>query len=159
MKAPEPSDENPMDDVDKRILNRIQSDFPISSRPYQSIAEELHLSEEEVLTRLTRLKENGIIRRIGANFVPEKLGFVSTLCAASVPDKDIETFTRIVNQYPGVTHNYQRDNEFNVWFTFIAESAVEIEKNLEDISKKTGISNILNLPASRVYKIKAQFDV
>ena len=159
MKAPEPSDENPMDDVDKRILNRIQSDFPISSRPYQSIAEELQLSEEEVLTRLTRLKENGIIRRIGANFVPEKLGFVSTLCAASVPDKDIETFTGIVNQYSGVTHNYQRDNEFNVWFTFIAESAAEIEKNLEDISKKTGISNILNLPASRVYKIKAQFEV
>jgi DNA-binding Lrp family transcriptional regulator len=159
MKAPEPSGETPMDDVDRKILNRIQSDFPISSRPYQTIAEELHLSEEEVLTRLKRLKENGIIRRIGANFVPEKLGFVSTLCAASVPDKEIETFTQVVNQYPGVTHNYQRDNEFNIWFTFIAQSAAEIEKNLEDISKKTGISNILNLPASRVYKIKAQFDV
>lgn len=159
MKALEPSDKIPMDEVDKKILNRVQSDFPISSRPYQTIAEELHLSEEEVLTRLTRLKENGIIRRIGANFAPEKLGFVSTLCAASVPDKDIETFTRVVNQYPGVTHNYQRDNEFNIWFTFIAESAAEIEKNLGDISKKTGISNILNLPASRVYKIKAQFDV
>lgn len=159
MTSKETPDEILIDDVDRKILNRIQSDFPISSRPYQSIAEDLHLSEQEVLTRLTRLKEKGIIRRIGANFVPEKLGFVSTLCAASVPDKDIETFTRVVNQYPGVTHNYERDNVFNVWFTFIAESAAEIEKNLEDISKKTGIFNILNLPASRVFKIKAQFDV
>lgn len=159
MTLPEPPEENPIDDIDRKILNRIQSDFPISSRPYRSIAEDLDLSEQEVMERLTRLKENGIIRRIGANFVPEKLGFVSTLCAAKVPENDIEAFTRVVNQYPGVTHNYQRDNVFNVWFTFIAESAAEIEKNLEDISSETGISDILNLPASRVYKIKAQFDV
>jgi DNA-binding Lrp family transcriptional regulator len=148
-----------MDDTDKAILNRIQSDFPIDSRPYRVIAEELGLAEEEVLTRVQRLKETGIIRRIGGNFVPEKLGFVSTLCAAKVPEDRIDVFSRIVNEYPGVTHNYQRDNHFNVWFTFIASSREEIEQNLMQIANKTGVTEILNLPATKVFKIKAHFDL
>ena len=147
----------PMDDTDKAILNRIQSDFPIASRPYLAIADDLGLSENDVIKRLVRLKENKIIRRIGGNFVPEKLGFVSTLCAAKVEENKIDLFASIVNQYPGVTHNYQRDSEFNIWFTFIAPSMEEIEENLENISRKTGVKEILNLPATKVYKIKAHF--
>jgi DNA-binding Lrp family transcriptional regulator len=73
-----------IDEIDRAILNRIQSDFPITTRPYLSIAQDLHLSEDQVIKRLKRLKKKGIIRRIGGNFVPEKLGFVSTLCAAKV---------------------------------------------------------------------------
>jgi DNA-binding Lrp family transcriptional regulator len=73
-----------IDETDRAILNRIQSDFPITSRPYRTISEELGLPENEVLKRILRLKESGIIRRIGGNFKPEKLGFVSTLCAAKV---------------------------------------------------------------------------
>jgi DNA-binding Lrp family transcriptional regulator len=115
-----------IDDVDKAILNRIQSDFPITSRPYRTIAEDLGLSEADVLKRVTHLKAAGIIRRIGGNFTPEKLGFVSTLCAAKVPEDKISQFTEVVNRYPGVTHNYRRENEFNIWFTFIATSMDEI---------------------------------
>jgi DNA-binding Lrp family transcriptional regulator len=152
--------ETPMskiDDIDRAILNRIQSDFPITPRPYLSIAESLGLSEIDVLKRLGRLKKTGIIRRVGGNFVPEKLGFVSTLCAAKVPENKIDHFARTVNRYPGVTHNYQRDNEFNVWFTFIAPSMEEIEENLKNISRETQINEIINLPATKVYKIKAHF--
>ena len=149
----------PMDDTDRAILNRIQSDFPIASRPYLAIADDLGLSENDIIKRLVRLKENKIIRRIGGNFVPEKLGFVSTLCAAKVEEDKIDLFASIVNQYHGVTHNYQRDSEFNIWFTFIAPSMEEIEENLEKISKKTGIKDIINLPATKVYKIKAHFDL
>ena len=148
-----------MDDIDKAILNRIQSDFPITSQPYQTIADELNLTEKEVLGRVSRLKEMGIIRRIGANFVPAKLGYVSTLCAAKVPEDKIERFADVVNRFPGVTHNYRRENSFNVWFTFIAPSMEEIEQNLKEIEQETGIKEILNLPATRVFKIKAQFDV
>ena len=148
-----------MDDIDKAILNRIQSDFPITSQPYQTIADELNLTEKEVLGRVSRLKEMGIIRRIGANFVPAKLGYVSTLCAAKVPEDQIERFADVVNRFPGVTHNYRRENSFNVWFTFIAPSMEEIEQNLKEIERETGITEILNLPATRVFKIKAQFDV
>ncbi len=148
-----------MDDIDKAILNRIQSDFPITARPYLTIADELNLTEAEVLDRISRLKQMGIIRRIGGNFVPAKLGYVSTLCAAKVPEDKIERFADVVNRFPGVTHNYLRENSFNVWFTFIAPSMEEIEHNLKDIEQETGIAEILNLPATRVFKIKAQFDV
>jgi DNA-binding Lrp family transcriptional regulator len=148
-----------IDDVDKAILNQIQSSFPITSRPYRTIAEDLGLSEAEVLKRVSRLKSSGIIRRIGGNFKPEKLGFVSTLCAAKVPEDKILQFAQVVNRYPGVTHNYRRENTFNIWFTFIAPSMDEINANLEQIAAETGVSDILNLPATRVFKIRAEFKV
>ena len=148
-----------IDDVDKAILNRIQSDFPITSRPYRTIGDDLGLSEAEVLQRVSRLRTAGIIRRIGGNFTPEKLGFVSTLCAAKVPEDKIRQFAEVVNRYPGVTHNYRRKNKFNIWFTFIATSMDEIIANLEQIAAETGVTDILNLPATHVFKIKAEFKV
>jgi DNA-binding Lrp family transcriptional regulator len=149
----------PLDETDKAILNRIQSDFPMTSRPYLAIAEELCLTEDVVVSRLKKLKKNGIIRRMGGNFVPEKLGFVSTLCAAVVPEEKIGSFTKVINRYSGVTHNYLRDGNFNVWFTFIAPSMKEIDSNLKQISKETGVKEIINLPATKVFKIKAHFDL
>jgi DNA-binding Lrp family transcriptional regulator len=148
-----------LDEIDKAIVNRIQSNFPIASRPYLAVAEDLNLTEKEVLQRVLRLKKIGIIRRIGGNFVPGKLGFVSTLCAARVPADRIDEFADVVNRYSGVTHNYQRDNDYNVWFTFIAASMEEIDENLKQIAEETGVSDILNLPATKVFKIRAQFDV
>jgi DNA-binding Lrp family transcriptional regulator len=148
-----------LDPTDSAILNRIQSDFPITSRPFLTVADELELTEKDVLERVARLKADGIIRRIGGNFVPGKLGFVSTLCAARVPTDKIDNFAEIVNCYPGVTHNYQRDNTYNVWFTFIAPSREEIEDNLRQIIKDTGVEDILNLPATKVFKIRAEFEV
>jgi len=148
-----------LDDSDKLIINHIQSDFPITKRPYLAIAEKLGFSEEEIIERILRLKKNGIIRRIGGNFVPGKLGFVSTLCAARAPEDKIEIFVKKINGFSGVTHNYKRANEYNIWFTFIAPSVEEIKANLEEIKKDTGVTEILNLPASRVFKIKAEFNV
>lgn len=148
-----------MDDLDKTILNRIQSRFPLTPRPFESIARELGTTENEVLARVSRLKQTGIIRRIGGNFVPGKVGFVSTLCAAQVPEEKLDLFARTVNTFPGVTHNYLRENAFNVWFTFIAPSREVIRRNLERIAERTGIKCILNLPATHVFKIKAKFDL
>ncbi|RJQ84611.1 MAG: Lrp/AsnC family transcriptional regulator [Desulfobacteraceae bacterium] len=148
-----------LEDIEKAILNRIQSDFPIDPRPFEVLAKELGLSEEQIVRRVRQLKQSGVIRRIGANFVPGKVGFVSTLCAASVPEEKIDRFSEVVNRYPGVTHNYERDNHFNVWFTFIARSMEEIAGNLERISRDTGVEPILNLPATKVFKIRAQFEL
>ena len=153
------SDAGLLDDTDRLILNRIQSDFPVTAKPYEAIGRELNLPEAEILGRLKRLKEVGIIRRIGGNFSPEKLGFVSTLCAASVPPDKLDLFAATVNRYPGVTHNYMRENHYNVWFTFIAPSMDEIAANLSQIARDTGVEEILNLPATRVFKIRAKFDV
>lgn len=149
----------PLDGMDREIINQIQSDFPITTRPFQTIADRIGITEQEVLTRISRLKKKKIIRRIGGNFVPEKLGFVSTLCAAKVPEEKVDEFSNFVNQYPGVTHNYLRDNPYNIWFTFITSSIEEIEKNLIQISEITGIMDILNLPATKVFKIRAEFIV
>ncbi len=148
-----------MDGIDKAILNRIQSDFPINTRPFAVIGDALGLSEADVLERVRRLKRVGIVRRIGANFVPAKLGYVSTLCAARVPDDKLDLFTETVNRFPGVTHNYLRNNDVNVWFTFIAPSMAEIETCLAEIARVTGVPEILNLPSTRVFKIKAQFEL
>jgi DNA-binding Lrp family transcriptional regulator len=153
------NDNTRLDGADRTILNRIQSHFPITARPYLAVAEELGLAESDVIRRVARLKATGIIRRIGGNFVPGKLGYVSTLCAARVPADQVARFAEVVNRQPGVTHNYLRENSFNVWFTFIAPSMEEIEAKLEEIRAETGVTEILNLPATRVFKIKAQFEV
>lgn len=149
-----------IDEIDKKILNRIQTFFPIDTRPYDILALELKMTEDELISRITALKKKGIIRRIGGNFGPGKLGFQSTLCAASVPDDKIELFTETVNGFSGVTHNYMREDEvYNIWFTFIAESQKIIQDNLRIISEKTGITDILNLPATDIFKISANFKV
>lgn len=148
-----------MDKLDKDILNEIQSDFPIVSRPYREVGNRLDLSEEAVLERVRRMRERGIIRRIGGNFHSRRLNFTSTLCAAKVPDDKLESFVNAVNAYPGVTHNYLRNHAYNVWFTFIAENMQCIRKALAGITEQTGVSEILNLPAIRVFKIKVDFEV
>ena len=146
-----------IDETDKLIINHIQSDFPVDRNPYAVIGKELGLEEREIITRVEKLKNNGIIRRIGGNFRPEKLGFFSTLCAAKVPENRIDSFAEFVNKFPGVTHNYVREHDYNVWFTFIAPSVEIIENNLKIIAADTGIKTIINLPATRVFKISAKF--
>jgi len=148
-----------MDTTYRKILNEIQSDFPISSRPYRDLGNRLNMTEDEVIHIVKRLKEKGIIRRIGGNFQTGKLDFVSTLCAARVPDEKIDYFVETVNAYPGVTHNYLRAHSYNIWFTFIAEKMDIIENALETIRRKTGVEEILNLPAEEMFKIKVDFAV
>ena len=111
-----------LDELDKAILNQIQSSFPITPRPYAAVGESLGLSEAEVVARVQRMMQDGVIRRIGANFNSRQLGYTSTLCAAQVPPEQIDQFIQVVNQYPGVTHNYLRRHRLNIWFTLIAES-------------------------------------
>ena len=148
-----------IDEKDRKILNQIQVDFPIDSRPYKILAEKIGICEDELIQRINQMKKDLLIRRIGGNFSPDRLGYYSTLCAAKVPEDKIKVFTRTVNEYSGVTHNYKRDHEFNIWFTFIETSVEIIKTNLENIKKKTQVETILNLPATRVFKISANFKV
>ena len=148
-----------IDDTNKKILNSIQVGFPIDPRPYKVIADRLELTEDEVIDRISTMREELLIRRIGGNFSPDRLGYHSTLCAAQVEEEKIDTFTNVVNAYPGVTHNYRRDHKYNIWFTFIAPSVERIEESLQAIAEKTGVTTILNLPATHVFKISANFKV
>jgi DNA-binding Lrp family transcriptional regulator len=148
-----------IDDIDKKIINTIQTCFPIHERPFKLLAQQLNLEERELIDRVKRLKNDKLIRRIGGNFSPDKLGYYSTLCAARVPEDKVELFKDTVNAFPGVTHNYMREHSFNIWFTFIAPSKEKIESSLQQISRDTGVDTILNLPATRVFKISANFKV
>ncbi|HIE07607.1 MAG TPA: Lrp/AsnC family transcriptional regulator [Desulfarculaceae bacterium] len=146
-----------LDDLDRAILNEIQSDFPIVSKPYEMVGQKLGLSEAEVLWRVQRLHDQGIIRRIGANFNSRKLGYTSTLCTAAVPEEQMEHFVQVVNRYSGVTHNYLRQHHYNIWFTVIAESTDRIDQIIAEISSQTGIKEIYSLPARQIFKIQVDF--
>lgn len=148
-----------MDDIDKKILNIIQTDFPVVAEPFKVIAFLVGISEEDSLARIKRLKEGGIIRRIGAVFNAREIGFVSALCAAKVPEEKMKTFVETVNAYPGVTHNYRRDHEYNVWFTVIAPAEKEMKKFLAEVTEKTGVVDVLSMYASRIFKINASFEL
>jgi len=145
-----------MDSFDRSLLNIIQTEYPIVSRPYAVIGAQLGLTEAETLARVRRMQQKGIIRRIGANFQSRKLGWKSTLCAASVPDTRLDHFIAVVNEYPGVTHNYLRRHEYNVWFTYIGPSWERIAEDLATIRARTGVQ-VLNLPAEKVFKIQVNF--
>ena len=146
-----------LDDLDKAILNEIQSHFPSVSRPYEEVGERVGAPEAEVVRRVQALMDRGVIRRIGANFTSRKLGYTSTLCAARVAPESLDHFVAVVNRYPGVTHNYLRRHRYNVWFTLIAESEERLNRILEEISAAADVEEILSLPAQEVFKIKVDF--
>ncbi|MEN6373422.1 MAG: Lrp/AsnC family transcriptional regulator [Smithella sp.] len=150
---------NNMDDIDKKILNILQKEFPLTERPFLAVAEKCGLSEEEVISRLQKLKEDGVIRRIGAVFSGSNLGRVSTLCAARVPKEKLDNFVRTVNACPGVTHNYLRKNDYNVWFTVNMEKEQDIDNFLKQLKTETGVMDILNMKAGRTFKINATFEI
>ena len=147
-----------MDSVDKRLLDIIQTGFPLTPRPYADLGQALGIAETEVLDRVRNLKTQKIIRRLGANFQSSKLGFKSTLCAAKVQDSRLDDFVTAVNALPGVTHNYLRDHAYNVWFTLISPSLEARDATLAGLTRQTGIE-ILNLPATKLYKIKVDFQM
>ena len=148
-----------LDEMDRMILNEIQSHFPIEARPYQVLGEKLGCSEEEVLQRVQDLKDREVIRRIGANCNSRKLGYTSTLCAAKVPSRLMARFVEVVNSYMGVTHNYRRDHDYNIWFTLIAPSEEKIERILREIIELTEVGEVISLPAERLFKTQVDFEV
>jgi len=145
-----------MDDRDRDLLNAIQAGFPVEPHPYRLIGAKIDMDEKEVMARIEGLRKEGIIRRIGASIDSRRLGFVSTLCAARVPQDKFEAFVEVVGACPGVTHNYERKHEYNVWFTLIASSPEDKQRIIEDLMRETGIE-ILELPAKRIFKIRVDF--
>ncbi|OPY11713.1 MAG: hypothetical protein A4E70_01411 [Syntrophus sp. PtaU1.Bin005] len=146
-----------MDALDKHLLNLLQTDFPLEAEPFRAVAEKLGISEDEVLRRISSLKDEGVIRRIGAVLDSARLGFASRLCAARVPEERVPLFVGRVNVLPGVTHNYGRSHACNIWFTLIAPSEEELEGTIERLSEETGIENIMTFRAARTFKIDAKF--
>ncbi|MBU3072285.1 siroheme decarboxylase subunit alpha [Clostridium estertheticum] len=148
-----------MDKTNKNLLNLIQSNFPIESRPFLKIANELDISENQVIDMIKELKNDGYIKRIGGIFDSRKLGYSSTLCAIKVPLDRITEVAEIINSYNGVTHNYIRNHSYNMWFTVIAPSIIEVKEFLNDIKIKTDIDEIIELPVVNLFKINVVFNI
>lgn len=138
---------------DIKLLNRLQEGFPVAESPYALIGAELAMDEAEVINRVGQLKQQGYIRRIGPSFNSAKLGYASTLIALAVPPEKIDETAAVINCYQGVTHNYVRTGKYNVWFTLIAAGKERLERAITEISRQTGMSDMLVLPATRLYKV------
>jgi len=146
------------DEVDRKILDFLQNDFPLAVQPYAVMADRLGVSEDDLMTRIAVMKDCGLIRRIGGIMDSRNLGFYSTLCAVSVPETRIEEAAQIINRQPGVTHNYLRDHDYNMWFTVTMPSQGETIMVIQGLETSLGL-NIISMPAEKVYKIKVSFNM
>jgi DNA-binding Lrp family transcriptional regulator len=147
-----------MDNIDRKILNLIQDDFPISKNPYKELAHSINISEEDLIDRIRKLEENSFIRETGPVFSSKHLGYKSTLVAMKVPEEKLNKTVETINSYYQVTHNYGRKHNYNLWFTLICSSDEEINRIIDEIKDKTGINEIYNVPAKKMFKIKVSFD-
>jgi len=148
-----------MDELDCRILHVLQSEFPLSERPYEVLARKLQISCDELWERVEKLVDQGVIRRIGASLDSRKLGYSSTLAAISVEADRVEQAAEIISRFSEVTHSYQREHQFNIWFTMIAADNERIESILAQIRSALSLesSEVLNLPAKQLFKLDARF--
>ena len=146
-----------LDTLDRRLLNIIQTQFPITSRPYEEISFSLGVAEQEVIERIARLKEKEIIKHIRGVFDYQKLGYQGVLCAVAVEENLIKETADFINKFPGVTHNYLRNHDFNLWFTLITPSEVLRQGILKEISELKAVNKLMILPSLRTFKIKVNF--
>lgn len=149
-----------LDEIDKRLLQLAQDEFPITRRPWAKLGEKLDITGEEVLYRLKRLYNEGLIRKIGPVIDARKVGLnASTLIAMRVPKNEIERVAKIINEYEIVSHNYLREHEYNLWFTITTSNEGELRKILREIAQRTGIQeiDILDLPTICRFKINVRF--
>jgi len=141
----------------KQLLNDFQQNMPLSATPYQDIARVLGVTEDEVLLVFQELQDKQFIARIGSVIAPNSIA-VSSLMAMSVPPEKLQKTAAIVNQYPEVNHNYERENRFNLWFVLIAKDDQSLQEVIADIELKTGY-NTLYLPLIADYFINLGFEI
>ena len=142
---------------DKALLNLLQGNIPICSRPFAKMAEELGADESTVIARLRELKAAGYLRRIGTFFDSNKLGYQGILVALQVEPSAMGAVAEAVNKLSGVTHNYEREGKFNLWFTLLTADATQETKILSAIRAMQGVKNMLKLKSNKKYKINVQF--
>ncbi len=141
----------------KTLLNNYQQDLPLSATPYQDIADSLGISEQDVLSVFKELQDKQFISRIGSVISPNQVG-VSSLMAMRVPATQLQQVAALINQYPEVNHNYERENRFNLWFVLIARDDAHLQSVIADIEAQTGIKT-LYLPLLADYFINLGFEI
>ncbi|MBV9787657.1 MAG: AsnC family transcriptional regulator, partial [Chloroflexi bacterium] len=148
-----------MDAIDKKLVNTMQWKFPVVSRPWQVLAEEVGTTEADVLQRIGRLREIGVVRQISPIFDTRKLGYKSSLVAVRVAPERLEEAAAIVNSHPGVSHNYRRDHYFNMWFTIAVPPEQDLETEIKRLTDRAGVEKVRMLPTLKMYKIAVKLDM
>jgi siroheme decarboxylase len=150
-----------LDDLDKRLLNLMQGQFPIAPRPYQHVAAEAGIPEAEVMARVQYLLDERIIRQVTPIFDTRALGYASMLVAAKVDPEKPWRAANIINEHPGVSHNYLRNHEFNIWFTIATEpdSPLGLEGTLEALAELAGAESVRQLPTLKLFKIRMDLEM
>lgn len=148
-----------LNELDKELLNILQTDFPLDSEPFKELAEQLNTSEEEILERTKAMKDSGLIRQLSAIFDTKSLGYKSSLVAMKIPEAEIDAKAAIINEHPGVSHNYKRDHEYNLWFTIAVPPGETIEEHVNTLAEKVSAEDTLILPTIKMFKIGVKFDV
>jgi DNA-binding Lrp family transcriptional regulator len=151
----------PLDERDKRLLNLMQGSFPIAPRPYQHVAAQAEMGEEEAIARVKELIEHRIIRQVTPIFDTRALGYSSMLVAAKVDPENPWRAAKVINEHPGVSHNYLRNHEFNIWFTIATEpdSPLGLDRTLEVLGEIAGAESIRQLPTLKLFKIRMDLEM
>lgn len=146
-----------LSEFDKAILNAAQGEFPLESRPFAVLAQRLNTDEATLLERLEALRQGGYIRRLGAYFDSDALGYQGTLVALYASPQALPSVVEKVNRYYGVTHNYEREGEYNLWFTLQTASETKRQIILDEIRVLPGVERMLELRSAKKYKVRVQF--
>ena len=144
---------------DKQLLNIIQTGLPLTSAPFADIGVQLGCDEKAVIERLASLREQGVIRRFGAFFDAESLGYKGQLVALKVAPESLQAVAMAVNAWPQVTHNDERDNEYNLWFTLQARDEETMAALMREVETMTGVEAVISMPTSDRYKINVEFQI
>jgi DNA-binding Lrp family transcriptional regulator len=151
----------PLDDLDRRLLNLLQGSFPLEPRPFAGVAGAAGVGEDEVLARTQRLIDERIIRQITPIFDTRALGYTSMLVAAKVDPENPHRAARVINAHPGVSHNYLRNHDFNLWFTIAVEpdSRMGLEGTLNALAEEAGATSVRQLPTLKLFKIRMDLEM
>jgi DNA-binding Lrp family transcriptional regulator len=148
-----------MDTVDRQLLDALQEAVPLVPRPFAALGETLGLSEDEVLRRVRRLKEDEIIRQIGPIFSSRRLGYQSTLVAFCVEPDRLDEVAAVISAHPGVSHNYSRNHDYNLWFTLTLPPQQDLEEAIAHLAEESDVDDYLNLPSLRLFKLGVHFEL
>lgn len=148
-----------MDNIDKEILNEIQWTFPLVSQPFHEIAKKFGVTPEVTKNRLIHLKKTGILRQLSAIFDTRKLGYKSSLVAMEIEPEKLDYIAQQINRHPGVSHNYERNHQFNLWFTLAVPPGSDLKTEVDKFSKLPGIKKVRLLPTIQLFKIGVKLDM
>jgi DNA-binding Lrp family transcriptional regulator len=148
-----------LDSIDKKLLNLVQVEFPLTREPYADLGVQLGIDGDEVIRRIEQLKEKGVIRQISPVLDARSLGYQTTLVAMRVAENQLDRAERLIIKHPGVSHGYEREHNFNLWFTLTVPPTADMEAELQQLTGPIGAEVVFDLPAVKVFKLNTYFDM